>query len=49
MRGFVFPPALKLPFVRGLMMRTVSGLDHALPEFLPSACAGRGLVTAKAR
>jgi 2-polyprenyl-6-methoxyphenol hydroxylase-like FAD-dependent oxidoreductase len=48
MRGFVFPPAIKLPFVRGLMVRTVSGLDHELPDFLAPARAGRGLETAKA-
>jgi 2-polyprenyl-6-methoxyphenol hydroxylase-like FAD-dependent oxidoreductase len=47
-RAFVFPPAVKLPFVRGLMVRTVSGLDHELPDFLPPARAGRGLETVKA-
>jgi len=48
LRGFVFPPAVKLPFVRGMMVRTVSGLDHELPDFLPAAQAGRGLATVKA-
>jgi len=48
LRGFVFPPAVKLPFVRGLMVRTVSGLDHELPDFLPPARAGRGFETVKA-
>jgi hypothetical protein len=37
LRRFVFPPAVKLPFVRGLMVRTVSGLDHKLPDFVPPA------------
>jgi 2-polyprenyl-6-methoxyphenol hydroxylase-like FAD-dependent oxidoreductase len=48
LRGFVFPPAVKLPFVRGLMVRTVSGLDHELPDVLPPARARRGLETVKA-
>jgi 2-polyprenyl-6-methoxyphenol hydroxylase-like FAD-dependent oxidoreductase len=48
MRAFVFPPVLKLPFVRALMVRTVSGLDHELPNFLPAARAGRGFETVKA-
>jgi 2-polyprenyl-6-methoxyphenol hydroxylase-like FAD-dependent oxidoreductase len=48
MRTFVFPPALKLPFARGLMVRTVSGLDHELPDFLPPAQGGRGFDTVKA-
>jgi hypothetical protein len=48
LRRFVFPPGLKLPFVHGLMVRTVSGLDHELPDFLPPARAGRGLETVKA-
>jgi hypothetical protein len=37
----VFPLAVTLPFVHGLMVRTVSGLDHELPDFLPPARAGR--------
>ena len=41
LRAFVFPPAVKLPLVRGLMVRTVSGLDHELPDFLPAARARR--------
>jgi 2-polyprenyl-6-methoxyphenol hydroxylase-like FAD-dependent oxidoreductase len=41
LRGFVFPRVVTLPFVRGLMVRTVSGLDHDLPDFLPAARAGR--------
>jgi len=41
LRAFVFPTAVKLPLVRGLMVRTVSGLDHELPDFLPAARAGR--------
>jgi 2-polyprenyl-6-methoxyphenol hydroxylase-like FAD-dependent oxidoreductase len=45
---FMFPPAVKLPLVRGLMVRTVSGLDHELPDFLLPARAGRGLETVKA-
>jgi hypothetical protein len=48
LRAFVFPPAVKLPFVRGLMVRTVSGLDHELPNFLPTVRAGRGLETVEA-
>jgi 2-polyprenyl-6-methoxyphenol hydroxylase-like FAD-dependent oxidoreductase len=48
MRAFVFPQALKLPFMRGLMVRTVSGLDHELPGFMPPARAGRGRETVKA-
>jgi 2-polyprenyl-6-methoxyphenol hydroxylase-like FAD-dependent oxidoreductase len=48
LRAFVFPAAVKLPFVRGLMVRTVSGLDHELPDFLLPARAGRGLETVKA-
>jgi hypothetical protein len=48
MRGFVFPPAVKLRFLRGLMVRTVSGLDHELPDFLAPARAGRGFETVKA-
>jgi 2-polyprenyl-6-methoxyphenol hydroxylase-like FAD-dependent oxidoreductase len=48
LRGFVFPPAIKLPFVRGLMVRTVSGLDHELPDVLPQARVGRELETVKA-
>jgi 2-polyprenyl-6-methoxyphenol hydroxylase-like FAD-dependent oxidoreductase len=48
LRGFVFPQAIKLPFVRGLMVRTVSGLDHELPDALPSAGAGRELETVRA-
>jgi 2-polyprenyl-6-methoxyphenol hydroxylase-like FAD-dependent oxidoreductase len=48
LRAFVFPLAINLPFVRGLMVRTVSGLDHELPDFLQPARAGRGLETAKA-
>jgi 2-polyprenyl-6-methoxyphenol hydroxylase-like FAD-dependent oxidoreductase len=48
MRACVFPPAIKQPFVRGLMVRTVSGLDHELPDFLPLARAGRGFETMKA-
>jgi 2-polyprenyl-6-methoxyphenol hydroxylase-like FAD-dependent oxidoreductase len=48
LRGFVFPSAVKLPFARGLMVRTVSGLDHDLPEFVPPARAGRGFETATA-
>jgi hypothetical protein len=44
----VFPPAVKLPFVRGLMVRAISGLDHELPDLLPPARAGRGLETVKA-
>jgi 2-polyprenyl-6-methoxyphenol hydroxylase-like FAD-dependent oxidoreductase len=47
LRAFVFRPAVKLPFVRGLMVRTVSGLDHELPDFLPPARAGRGFETVK--
>jgi 2-polyprenyl-6-methoxyphenol hydroxylase-like FAD-dependent oxidoreductase len=41
LRAFVFPAAVQLPFVRGLMVRTVSGLDHELPDFLPPERAGR--------
>jgi 2-polyprenyl-6-methoxyphenol hydroxylase-like FAD-dependent oxidoreductase len=48
LRAFVFPPAVTLPFVRGLMVRTVSGLDHELPDFLPAVRAGRGFETVKA-
>jgi 2-polyprenyl-6-methoxyphenol hydroxylase-like FAD-dependent oxidoreductase len=48
MRTFVFPRVVTLPFVRGLMVRTVSGLDHELPDFSPPARAGRGLETVKA-
>ena len=48
LRAFVFPPALKLPFVRALMVRTVSGLDHELPDVLPLARAGREFETVKA-
>jgi 2-polyprenyl-6-methoxyphenol hydroxylase-like FAD-dependent oxidoreductase len=48
MRGFMFPPAVKLPVVRGLMVRTVSGLDHELPDVLPPPRAGRELETVKA-
>jgi 2-polyprenyl-6-methoxyphenol hydroxylase-like FAD-dependent oxidoreductase len=48
MRTFVFPRAVTLPFLRGLMVRTVSGLDHELPDFLPPARAGRRLETMKA-
>ncbi len=31
LRAFVFPPAIKVPFVRAPMFRTVTGLDHELP------------------
>jgi 2-polyprenyl-6-methoxyphenol hydroxylase-like FAD-dependent oxidoreductase len=48
LRGFLFPLAIKLPFVRGLMVRTVSGLDHKLPDFLPPARAARGFEAVKA-
>ena len=48
LRAFVFPPAVKPSLVRGLMVRTVSGLDHELPDFLLPARAGRGLETVKA-
>jgi hypothetical protein len=48
-RAFVFQQVLKLPIVRRLMVRTVSGLDHKLPNFLPPARAGLELETAKAR
>jgi len=48
LRAFVFPPAVKLSFVRGLMVRTVSGLDHELLDFMPLARAGRGFETVKA-
>jgi 2-polyprenyl-6-methoxyphenol hydroxylase-like FAD-dependent oxidoreductase len=48
MRAFVFPSMVTLPFVRGLMVRTVSGLDHELPDFLPPARAERGFETVKA-
>jgi 2-polyprenyl-6-methoxyphenol hydroxylase-like FAD-dependent oxidoreductase len=48
MRAFMFPSAVRLPFVRGLMVRTVSGLDHELTGFLPPARAGRGLQSVKA-
>jgi 2-polyprenyl-6-methoxyphenol hydroxylase-like FAD-dependent oxidoreductase len=48
LRAFVFPRVVTLPFLRGLMVRTVSGLDHELPEFLPPARAGCGLQTVKA-
>jgi 2-polyprenyl-6-methoxyphenol hydroxylase-like FAD-dependent oxidoreductase len=48
LRAFVFPSAVKLPFVRGLMKRTVSGLDHELPDFLPPARAVREFETVKA-
>jgi 2-polyprenyl-6-methoxyphenol hydroxylase-like FAD-dependent oxidoreductase len=41
MRAFVFPRVVTLPFVRGLMVRTVSGLDHELPDFLASARTAR--------
>jgi hypothetical protein len=47
-RTFVFPSAVTLPFVRSLMVRTVSGLDHELPDFLPPPRAGRGVETVKA-
>jgi 2-polyprenyl-6-methoxyphenol hydroxylase-like FAD-dependent oxidoreductase len=47
LRAFVFSPALKLPFMRRQMVRTVSGLDHELPDFSP-ARAGRELETVKA-
>ena len=39
--AFVFPRAVTLPFGRGLTVRTVSGLDHDLSDFLPAARAGR--------
>jgi 2-polyprenyl-6-methoxyphenol hydroxylase-like FAD-dependent oxidoreductase len=48
LRAFVFPRAVTLPFVRGLMVRTVSGLDHELPDFLPPARAGHGFETVQA-
>ena len=48
MRTFVFPRVVTLPFLRGLMVRTVSGLDHELPDFLRPARAGGGLETVKA-
>jgi hypothetical protein len=48
LRAFVFPPAVKRPFVRGLMVRMVSGLDHELPDFLPPTRTGRGFETVKA-
>jgi 2-polyprenyl-6-methoxyphenol hydroxylase-like FAD-dependent oxidoreductase len=41
LRAFVFPRMVTLPFVRGLTVRTVSGLDHDLSDFLPAARAGR--------
>jgi hypothetical protein len=30
-----------LPFARGLTVRSVSGIDHDLSDFLPAARAGR--------
>jgi 2-polyprenyl-6-methoxyphenol hydroxylase-like FAD-dependent oxidoreductase len=48
LRGFVFPSAVKLPFVRGLMVRTVAGLDHELPDFSQPARAERGFETVEA-
>jgi 2-polyprenyl-6-methoxyphenol hydroxylase-like FAD-dependent oxidoreductase len=48
LRASIFPPAVKLPFVRGLMVRTVSGLDHQLPAFMSPARAGRGFEKMKA-
>jgi 2-polyprenyl-6-methoxyphenol hydroxylase-like FAD-dependent oxidoreductase len=48
LRALVFPLALKLPLMRGLMVRTVSGLDHKLPDFVPPSRAARGLETVKA-
>jgi hypothetical protein len=48
LRAFVFPRVVTLPFVRGLMVRTVFGLDHELPDFLPPARAGCGLETVRA-
>jgi 2-polyprenyl-6-methoxyphenol hydroxylase-like FAD-dependent oxidoreductase len=48
LRTFVFPAAIKLPVVRGLMVRTVSGLDHELPDLLRPARAESGLEPVKA-
>jgi 2-polyprenyl-6-methoxyphenol hydroxylase-like FAD-dependent oxidoreductase len=48
LRGFVFPAAVKLPIVRGLIVRTVSGLDHELTDFLPQARAGHSFEKVKA-
>jgi 2-polyprenyl-6-methoxyphenol hydroxylase-like FAD-dependent oxidoreductase len=48
LRASVFPRAVTLPFLRGLMVRTVSGLDHELPDFLSPARAGHGSDTVKA-
>ena len=31
MRAFALPPAVRIPAVRGRMMATLTGLDHALP------------------
>ena len=35
LRAFVFPMAIKMPFLRARMMGTVTGLDHELPYLTP--------------
>jgi len=45
-RGYVFPLAIGLPFLRGRLMKTVSGLDHELPRSLkPAADRDRELAS----
>ena len=34
LRGFLFPMATKIPFVRARMMTTLTGLDHELPMLI---------------
>jgi 2-polyprenyl-6-methoxyphenol hydroxylase-like FAD-dependent oxidoreductase len=44
-RSFVLPTAIRNPMLRSAMMTTITGLDHALPSFLPtitSDAAGAG-------
>jgi 2-polyprenyl-6-methoxyphenol hydroxylase-like FAD-dependent oxidoreductase len=48
LRALMFSSAFRLPFVRRLMVRTVSGLDHDLPDIVPAARAGREMETVKA-
>lgn len=35
LRAFVFPMAIKLPFLRARMAEAVAGLDHELPGLMP--------------
>jgi 2-polyprenyl-6-methoxyphenol hydroxylase-like FAD-dependent oxidoreductase len=41
LRAYVFPMAIKTPFLRSPMMRTVTGLDHELPHVVSESAEQR--------